>query len=383
MTIKLYEQDAYMREFTATVLSCEECENGYAVVLDQTAFFPEGGGQPADGGAIDGVVVKDVQIDKDGVITHTLEQPLEAGATVRGNLFWIQRFFRMQNHTAEHLVSGIIHRQHGYDNVGFHLADDYVTLDVSGPLSEADIVGVEDEANMAIYTNKAIYATYPTPEELESIDYRSKLDLTEGVRLITIEGYDVCACCAPHVARTGEIGLIKILDFIPYKGGTRITMLSGMPAVRDYMMLHDENRKMMRLLSASRDKVAEFVQRDHDTITALRAEIKALTEQLVMAKLETVALDNIVCAFTENASFDALRACAESIQTDGLPCAVFSVDEGGVSYILSHQNGDVRDTVKALNAAFSGKGGGKPQYAQGKISATKEEILTFFADCRL
>ena len=381
MTIKLYEQDAYLRKFSATVLSCEPTKKGYAVVLDQTAFFPEGGGQPADLGTLSGEEVLDVQIDKDGIITHTLKNPLTVGDTAEGELDWEIRYARMQNHTGEHLVSGLIHRAHGYDNVGFHLNDSLVTLDVSGPLTESDIGWIETTANRAIYENRDIFATYPTPEEIGDIDYRSKLDLTEGVRLITIDGYDVCACCAPHVKRTGEIGLIKILDVIPYKGGTRISMLCGLPAFEDYRMLHDSNRTMMRLLSAPREQVADFVQRDHDTITALRAEIKALSEQLASARLEIVQTSASVCGFTKDASFDVLRNFAEQYSVEGKLCAMFSVaDDGTMSYFLYvPEGGDIRDTVKAMNAAFSGKGGGKPHYAQGKLTATKEQLTAFFS----
>ncbi len=379
MTIKLYEQDAYMQTFKATVLSCEPCKKGFAVTLDQTAFFPEGGGQPADVGTLGGEEVLDVQI-KDDIITHTLNHPLTVGETVEGVLDWDVRYARMQNHTGEHLVSGLIHAAHGYDNVGFHLNDSLVTLDVSGPLSEHDIGLIEMSANRAVYENRAIYATYPTSEEIGDIDYRSKLDLTEGVRLITIDGYDVCACCAPHVKTTGEIGLIKILDAVPYKGGTRISMLCGLPALRDYILLHENNRTMMRLLSAPRDQVAEFVQRDHDTITALRAEIKALSEQLAAAQLQIVETDGAVCGFTKDASFDALRGFAEKHSDAHKLCAMFSeAGDGSMSYFLYvPEGGDIRDTVKAMNATFSGKGGGKPHYAQGKLTATRDEIVAFF-----
>ncbi len=386
MTKKLYEIDAYMHEFDATVVSCEPCKNGYALVLDQTAFFPEGGGQPADEGGVwsDPAApcrVTDVQIDKDGIITHTVERPFAVGATVHGNLAWMLRFFRMQNHTAEHLLSGLIHRQFGYDNVGFHLADDYVTLDVSGPLTDADIIALEEQANLIVYDDRAVYAQFPSPDSLESIDYRSKLDITEGVRLVTIEQTDICACCAPHVRSTAEIGLIKILDAIPYKGGTRITMLSGMPAFKDYFAIHESHRTIMKMLSAPRDKTAEFVARLQESLAEQRAENARLQNELATARLETVTIGEVICGFTSGASFDALRLCAEQAGDPDRLTAMFSLEaDGAVNYFLRYENGDVRDTVKALNAAFSGKGGGRPQYAQGKITASKEEITAFFAE---
>lgn len=379
MTIKLYEQDAYLREFTATVLSCEQTKRGFAVVLDQTAFFPEGGGQPADRGTLGAAAVTDVQIKED-VITHMTDASLAVGETVTGVLDWDIRYARMQNHTGEHLLSGLIHAAHGYDNVGFHLNDALVTLDVSGPLTSEEIASLELAANRAVYENRDIFATYPTPEEISGMDYRSKLDLTEGVRLITIDGYDVCACCAPHVKRTGEIGLVKILDAIPYKGGTRLSMLCGLPAFRDYVMLHEDNRTIMRLLSAPREQTAVFVGRDHDTVSALRAEIKALSEQLACAQLQIVQTASAVCGFTKDASFEALRTFAEQHSADGKLCAMFSyTDDSTCSYFLYvPQGGDIRDTVKAMNAAFDGKGGGKPHYAQGKLTATREQLIAFF-----
>jgi len=359
------------------VLSCEESKRGFSVVLDRTAFFPEGGGQPADRGTVSGVSVADVQI-RDNIITHTLEGPLPVGATVTGELDWECRFIRMQNHTGEHIVAGLIHAQFGYDNVGFHMSEQSVTLDVSGPLDATQIAQIEQAANTAVYDNRTVTAWFPDEQEIRTVDYRSKLELTENVRLITIDGIDVCACCAPHVARTGEIGVIKVIDFIPYKGGTRITLVSGRHAFNDYAALHASDREMMRLLSAPRGQTAAFVQREHETVGALRAQIRALQTRLALSQLETVPCGAVLCAFTQEADFDAMRVCAESLERTERMLALFSFNEDSVAYILAQENGDVRDAVKALNAAFGGKGGGKPIWAQGKLTASREELLDFF-----
>ena len=378
MTVKLYENDAYIKEFGATVLSCEEAKKGYAVVTDKTAFFPEGGGQQADTGTLGDAKVLDVQI-KDDVITHYVNKPLKVGEQVAGVLDWDTRFARMQGHTGEHLVSGIIHTMFGYDNLGFHMSDKTLTLDPSGPLSAQDIKAVELAANKAIYENRAISVSYPTPQELDTLNYRSKLDLREGVRLVTIDGYDVCACCAPHVHHTGEIGIIKIIDFIQYKGGTRIEMVCGINALEDYSMLHDSNKNMMHLLSASRDNVVDFVKRDHDVIGAQKAQINSLSQKLVMTQLDIKMLGNTLCGFTKDASFDNLRTCVESNSDKADITAFFSeVKNGEYSYVVASNNIDVRDTVKALNAQFNGKGGGRPNYAQGKITASTADIVKFF-----
>lgn len=374
-TIKLYESDAYCRAFDAVVLVCKEHKKGFAVVLDQTAFFPEGGGQDADRGTLAGVAVCDVQI-KDGVITHYTDRPLPVGETVHGELDWEVRFARMQQHTGEHLVSGLIHRTFGYDNVGFHMSDTVVTLDVSGPLTPEDLADIELRANRAVYENKAVFATYPTPDELETIDYRSKLELSHGVRLVSIEEYDVCACCAPHVAHTGEIGLIKLLGAIPYKGGTRIEMLSGLPALQDYIALHDGQREIMRLLSAPRDKVTDFVIRDHEAMNALKAENARLADELALARLRTVSAATLPCGFTAGAGFDGMKKCLDTMGGEG---AVFSDNGNGTwRYILASETDDLRPLTKAMNEALHGKGGGKPNFTQGSVTASEEDILAFF-----
>lgn len=378
-TIKLYENDSYIKNFTATVLACEEKDGAFFVVLDKTAFFPEGGGQAADKGEINGLKVLDVQI-KDEVIYHKLEKPLEIGSTVDCNIDWDTRFPRMQNHTGEHIVSGVIHRTFGYNNVGFHMNDTLVTFDVDGPLNDEQIREVEIKANQAIYGNKSIKAIYPTAEELPDYDYRSKLDITEGVRLIEIEDTDLCACCAPHVARTGEVGIIKIVSYIPYKKGTRIEMLCGALALNDYMALHNVNKKLMNMLSAKRYEIHESVERIQAELSSVRAENKKLSGELATLKMEKHIKDNKVCVFIDGASYDELRSCSNNLIEEHEYCYLFSnTDENNYIYVVSSKTQSVRDLVQSLNTTFNGKGGGRDTYAQGKITATKNQILEYFA----
>lgn len=378
MTVKLYENDSYIKEFEATVISCDEAKDGYAVVLDRTAFFPEGGGQAADTGTLSDAKVLDVQI-KDVVITHYTDKKLNIGEKVIGTLDWDTRFSRMQGHTGEHLVSGIIHTMFGYDNLGFHMSDKTLTLDPSGVLTADDIKAVELAANKAIYENKEICVSYPTSEELNSLDYRSKLDFTDGVRIVTIDGYDVCACCAPHVKRTGEIGVIKIIDYIQYKGGMRLTMVCGINALADYQKLHDDSKETMHLLSAPRDTVLDAIKRDHDVIGTLKAEISTLKRELSAAQLDIQTIGSNLLGFTKGASFDDMRAMVNENIEKAETVAFFSQgDSNDFSYIISSKESDVRDTVKALNERFCGKGGGRPNYAQGKITGDKDNIIKFF-----
>ena len=232
MTTRLFDADSHLRSFTACVLACTENDGKYEVELDATAFFPEGGGQCGDRGTLGGVNVLDT-VERGGTILHICAGPLPAGSEVRGEVDAELRFSNMQTHSGEHIVSGIVHRLFGYDNVGFHL-DGAATLDFSGELTAEDIARVELLANEAVWKNLPVTARYPSPDELAGLEYRSKLDLTENVRIVTIEGVDVCACCAPHVSRTGEIGLIKITDFMRHRGGVRLTMLAGRRAFLDY-----------------------------------------------------------------------------------------------------------------------------------------------------
>ncbi len=378
MTIKLYENDSYIKKFEATVLSCEECKNGYAVVLDKTAFFPEGGGQQADKGTINGCEVLDVQI-KDEIITHTVKEKFSVNEVVTGEIDWDTRFARMQSHTGEHLVSGIINTLFGYDNLGFHMSEKTMTLDPSGILTDEDIKKVELLANKAVYENRDVTARYPEKEELATLSYRSKLDLEDGVRLVTIDGYDTCACCAPHVKKTGEIGLVKILDYIQYKGGMRLTMVCGINAFEDYAKLHDNSKELMHLYSSPREKVLEFAKKEHETIGTQKAEINRLNGELSKANLEIINAGNSLLGFTKGASFDDMRTLVNENLENAELVAFFSEGENGdFSYIISSATLDVRDTVKALNAEFSGKGGGRPNYAQGKLTGEKSTIINFF-----
>lgn len=377
LTERLFEHDSYIKSFNATVLSCEEKGGSYLVTLDRTAFFPEGGGQPADKGEINGIKVLDVQENK-GIILHKTEAPITVGEKVEGHIDWALRFSRMQSHCAEHIISGVVHSLFGYDNVGFHLSDNQMFVDFSGPLTQADIDTIEEEANLAIFRNLPIYATYPSKEEIPSLDYRSKLDITEGLRLITIEGVDCCACCAPHPARTGEIGIVKVVDFTPYKGGTRVELVAGIKAVRDYSALNYSNKALMKLLSARRNEVSDAVTKLSDNFRVVQAEKQELSKKLALSELSPVTVNSSVYAFCKDASYDELRFCSNSLMEKGYEnCLLFSNTDGdNYIYTVSSVANNANTITSALNKALDGKGGGKPNYTQGKlISPSKEAII--------
>lgn len=369
MTNRLYERDSYVREFTAAVVSCEQEKNGFAVVLDQTAFFPEGGGQAADEGTLNGVPVLDVQQRGEDVV-HTVEEALEVGQQVRGVLDWDLRFSRMQSHAGEHVLSGWVHKLFGYGNVGFHMSDTVMTVDFDGPMTAEDIEKVELFANRSVYENAPITVSYPTAAELETIDCRSKIEVKEGIRLVTIRNVDCCACCAPHPAFTGEIGCIKVIGFCPYKGGTRVEMLAGVHALRDYVALNAANKQVMALLSAARRELPQAVEKQLETVRTLRAENQRLSRELALARLQPQTVGDAAFAVMQGASYDELLYCANDLLEKGTKrCVLFSqTDQPYTIYVVCARDIDVKETVAKLNAALDGKGGGRGNHAQGKIA---------------
>ena len=368
MTEKIYLNDSYCKEFTATVLSCEKAEKGYEVVLDKTAFFPEGGGQSADEGTLDGICVIDVQ-ETDDAIKHLTESELPVGKEVSCVIDWETRFARMQGHSGEHIISGVAHSLFGCTNVGFHMSEALMTVDLDKALSTEDIAKIEILSNKAVYENHEITAIYPTKEELEKMDFRSKIELGDDARIVKIGNVDICACCAPHVARTGEIGIIKIVNAYSYKQGTRIEILAGINALTDYVSLNSANKELMGLLSASRFSVNEAVIKQNEQLVALKAQNSQMSKRLALLELNPVNIGDIAYAICENLTYDELRYCANSLQEKGTnTCVLLSAADEGYIYVVASKSRDVREIVKELNSKFSGKGGGKPDYAQGKIA---------------
>ena len=370
--------DSYCRTFTATVLECKAHGDGYAVRLDRTAFFPEGGGQAADPGMLGGVPVTDVQI-VDGEIWHYTAAPLAVGASVEGALDWEMRFSRMQHHTAEHIVCGIAHRWHGLTNVGFHLGSEDVTLDLDGELTREQIDAIEDEANRVVWTNVSVTPSIPTVEQLAAITYRSKKELDGDVRLITIDGVDCCACCAPHVGRTGEIGVIKLLDFIRYKGGVRIHLLCGAAALEDYRRRYAQSVEISAKLSVKQNDLIPAVDRliaEKDGYKlALREANRRLADLMVAAVAPT---DQPVFLIGTDWDTDTLRRVVNGLtaKCTGL-CAAYSGADGAYTYVLGGTD-TLKEAAAEMNAALSGRGGGDHRQVQGRVQASAAEITAYW-----
>ncbi len=378
MTERLYELDSYCREFTATVTACTEIEDGFAVTLDCTAFFPEGGGQAADTGTLGKARVADVQMCK-GEILHIVDEPLVVGHTVTGCIDWEQRFARMQKHTAEHMICGIIHRLYGFDNVGFHLGSEDVTLDINGELTRSQLDEIEMLVNRAVMENHPVFVAFPA--DLTTLTYRSKKELDGPVRIVTIDGVDACACCAPHVANTGEIGVIKLLDSLRYKGGMRIHFQAGLDAMADYQMRHAQTEAAAAKLSVKPTSLTGAVERLLAERDALRLSLREAGRKIAALQVAAVEpTDNPVCLVGVDWDTEVLRTIVNglSVRCGGL-CGAFSGKDGVYQYVVGG-HGDLKAFGQRLNTALRGRGGGSAQQIQGRVEATEAEIRAFWQE---
>ena len=379
MTEKLYYKDAYLAEFSATVLACDVVDGGYRIVLDKTAFFPEEGGQYSDTGYIENVRVEDVR-EKDGIIYHIAREPVTVGATLECGIDFADRYEKMQCHTAEHIISGLIHKHFGFDNVGFHLGDDYVTMDISGVLSRTELDMIEDLANAVVFENVAVISEFPTPDELPTMDYRAKLDLTENVRIVRIGEYDACACCAPHVARSGECGLIKILDFQKLRGGIRMFITAGRRALAYFRAMFNSASEISQLLSVPKEEISDGVSKLAEALAKERADFKAY--RLSSAKARAAAIEhtagNLVLHFADLEG-EELRAFASEAMSsvDGILVTLGGSDSA-YKYVIASNSTDLRAASRDINAALGGRGGGSPTMIQGSFTADLDTIKAYF-----
>lgn len=378
MTEKLYYQNPYMKTFSGHVVGCVPAGTNYAVVLDRTAFYPEGGGQPSDTGVLNLVNVLEVR-EKDGEIIHLTDAPIRPGSRVTGGLNWARRFRLMQQHTGEHIVSGIANRLFHADNVGFHMSEKFLTVDWNVRLDDSQVDVVERLANDAVYRNLPVTASFVTEKELEATEYRSKKELLEPVRLVRIPGCDICACCGTHVASTGEIGAVKILTTQNYKGGTRITLVCGAQAMDDYSEKQNSVTVLSGLLSAKPEEVAPAAERLLRENAELKRELAELRTSVFELKASAIPKgQNAVCTFENSLSPDDLRRFAVVLAARGVTAAVFSGGESGYRYAVSSSKEDVRPLGKKLNETFSGRGGGSAELVQGSLRGREEDIREFF-----
>ena len=379
-TEKLYYKDSHCFEFTALVLDCRETARGPALILDRTAFFPEGGGQLADTGSLGAVKVLDVH-EKEGEILHYCDRPLPAGETAEGRIDAEQRLVRMQNHSGEHVVSGLAHKLFGCENVGFHMGEDFVTIDFDRELSREQLMEIETLANRAVREDLPVSCTFPEPEVLKSLEYRSKLELTENVRIVEIPGVDRCACCAPHVERTGEIGLIKVLDWERHRGGLRLSLACGMLALRDYRVKQENISAISQALSSKRHETAAAVERLLQEQQKSKERIAALSLELARYMAEDrEETEGNICVFDSVLDEVALRELVNLLMEKcrGIAAAFSGDDRRGYRYIMGSRELDMRSLAKELNSLIEGRGGGKARMIQGSASASAAAIAAVF-----
>ncbi len=384
MTEKLYDADPYGREFDASVIKKTEYKGKTGYIFDRTFFFPEEGGQTPDQGFVNGFKVTDVQI-KDGEIIHFVEGELAECATVHGVIDFEHRFKNMQCHSAEHIFSGLVYSTFGFNNVGFHLSDNSATMDYDGFLSDADIESLEFKANKIITENRKILAEYPDPEILKNLSYRSKKELSGPIRIVTVEGVDVCACCAPHVRLTGEIGVFKVISSEKYKGGTRVNYLAGFRALEDYRQKQDALLEISRLLSVKRGAEAEAVAaliNEHQTLKYDYLNIKnsQIADKIKKAKESDSDYLFLIEASEDSEFMDFYAKSAREV----FPAfsLFFGNDTEGYKFVIEGKI-SAKTAAEILRNRFSAKCGGRDNSVRGSVNLSKKELEDNFSDLSL
>ena len=381
-TRKLFYEDCHLAAFSTTVTGCEVYKDHWAVTLEASAFYPEGGGQAGDTGTLNGIAVLDTREEGDRIL-HICESPLEAGTAVCGIIDWDARFARMQNHTGEHMVSGVIHRRFGFHNVGFHMGSEIVTIDFDGMVPAAALAEIEAEVNAAIWRDLPVKTSVPTQEELPHAVYRSKRALNWPVRIVEIPGIDSCACCGVHVATTGQIGLVKLLSCVKFHQGVRIEMLCGSSAVAYLNRILEQNRLVSQAFSAPMEDTGAAAARMNEMLAEEKYRASMLEKRLLGKIAESYVNFGDVLHFEDGLSSSSLRELAEAIsKVCGGRAAVFSGTDGNFGYCLAQPGGDLRGFGKEMNAALQGRGGGKPEFQQGSLKATRQAIEAFFGIAR-
>ena len=379
-TKKLYYVNSHLSQFFGRVLSCTACDRGFQVILDQTAFYPEGGGQAADTGTLGTVRVLDVR-ERGGAIVHLCDGPVTVGQTLEGTIDYNLRFDRMQQHSGEHIVSGLINRRWGFHNTGFHMGTESTTIDFDGVIPAEALPELERLANEAVWQDLEVNCSVPAPEVLPTIPYRSKRALPWPVRIVEIPGYDICACCGTHVARTGEIGIIKLLSVIPFRGGVRMEMACGNRALGILNRAYDQNRQVSQAFSAQWQETGEAARKMNELLSQYKFRITALERQIFAATAAGYTGAGDVVHFEDGLDNVAVRELADAIaQVCGGTAAVFSgSDDAGYAFCLVSRTDDLRPLGKDLTRSLNGRGGGKPDCQQGRLQSTREAIAAFFA----
>ena len=378
-TVKLYYENAFLREFDGVVVDCRPQGKKWLVILDQTAFYPEGGGQPADHGVLGGAKVNDVH-ERDGVILHTCDRALPEGEAVHGEIDWPRRFDHMQQHSGEHIVSGMLCAAYNCDNTGFHLGEGSVIIDYNADIPWEGVLDIENRANRYIWENHSLVTLYPTAQELAALPYRSKKELTGQVRITQFPGADMCACCGTHVSRSGQVGLVKFIGWQKFRDGVRLELLCGQRALDHLSACWEQSRQIGQSLSVKPETSFAAVERMQSELLAARERAAGLEAQVFAHTAAEYAGKGDTVLITAPLEGDGVRRLCDAVaQTCGGRCAVFAGTDGTYRYALIHAGQDIRPLVKDMNDALHGRGGGRDGFAQGSAACTAEEIRAFFS----
>ena len=380
MTRKLYYEDCHLSAFSAVVTQVARVEKGWEVVLDATAFYPEGGGQACDLGTLNGVQVLDVR-ERGEEIVHLCRDSLEIGSTVEGRIDMSRRFDLMQQHTGEHIVSGVIHRRYGYHNTGFHIGADVIQIDFDGVIPAEDLQDIESEVNAAVWQNIPVRCWYPGEEELPNVFYRTKKALPWPVRIVQVPGFDSCACCGVHVAHTGEIGLVKLFSVVGLRGGCRIELACGGRAFAILRDIYDQNRQVSQAFSAKITDTGAAARKMNEALAAEKFRAVSLQRKIFRTLADSYVNCENVLHFEPDLEPALVRELADMIagEISGFGAVFSGTDEEGYSYCLVSRDGDLRSLGKEMTQTLGGRGGGKPNFQQGRVSGTMAEIQKFFS----
>ena len=379
-TAKLYYEDSRLREFDARVLECRQEGQHWLVTLDRTAFYPEGGGQAGDTGTLAGVRVLDTQEHAQEVI-HFCDGALEPGMVVHGVIDYDRRFDLMQQHTGEHLLSGLVYEKYGYHNTGFHMGADVITVDFDGIVPPEDLPELERRANEAVFRDIPLECWVPSEQELPTVTYRTKRALPWPVRIVRIPGYDSCACCSVHVQRTGQIGVIKLLSVIRFRTGVRMEMVCGGRALALLNESYRQNQLVSRAFSAKPSETGEAARRMNETVDSLKLELAQLRRQIFVAKADRCRDAGDVLLFEADLESADVRRLADAVAEccGGVAAVLSGSDDEGYAYCLVSRCGDLRALGKTMNQALGGRGGGRAEFQQGRLSASRTQIEEWFS----
>ncbi len=382
-TEKLYYKDSHLQTFAAVVTGCAEVKNGWEVTLDATAFYPEGGGQPCDTGTLGGGNVLSVREDGEQVI-HLCDKPLTVGDTVEGRIDWVRRFDLMQQHSGEHMVSGLVHKLYGWHNVGFHMGAELMTVDFDGPIPAEDLQKIEDTVNAAIWQNFPVKCYYPTAEELPTVPYRRKKDLPWPVRIVEFPGMDICACCGTQVKYTGEIGVVKLFSCVKFHEGVRIEMACGGRALAILSAAYQQNKLVSQAFSAKILETGAAATRMNEALAAEKFRANGLEKQLYTTIAQNYAGQDIAVHFEDALSPAANRALCDTIAEYAAVAVTLSgSDQTGYSLCIVSQTTDAKALGAAATAALGGRGGGRREAFQGNVPAARQEISDFFTNQKI